>query len=585
VFCDVRLPHAFASAQAGGRPGPDMIKESDVQSSSSNRTRWSGALGALMALSLLAAACGGGGDSSDGGGGGDDTESAGKPTPGGKVVYALEAENSEGWCMPEAQLAIAGIQVGRAIYDTLTAPNEDADYVPFLAETITSNPEFTEWTLTLRDGITFHDGTALDATVVKNNLDAYRGEYPGRSPLLSVFVFQDIAEVAVVDPLTLTITTSTPWASLPAALHGAGRIGIMAQAQLDDADNCDRNLIGTGPFQLVEWRQNESFLAERNPGYWQTDADGVQLPYLDEIEFRPTIEASARLNGLLSGEINAIQVAGGEQIDDLRNETEAGNVNSVESDAFAEVAFGQFNTSTAPFDSRTARMAFIKSMDMETFNQTSRLGIPKIANGPFAPGSVGYVEGNGYPTYDLEGAQDLVAQYKAETGQDLEFSLISAPDLPTQQMAQLAQQMAQKAGMKVSISTLEQAALISTAIAGNYQAMIFRNYGGGDPDGQYNWWKSTSPVNFGRIDDPEIDALMDQGRATADTDRRQQIYGDVNTRFATEGYSMWLYWVIWDIGTTPDVHGVLGPDLPDDQGRPFPGLSTGHPVSGMWIEN
>jgi peptide/nickel transport system substrate-binding protein len=541
----------------------------------------------VLVLSLFAAACGGsGGDEGGGsdGGGGDDTESAGTPTPGGKVVYGLEAENSEGWCMPEAQLAIAGIQVGRAIYDTLTAPNEDAEYVPFLAKTITSNPEFTEWTLTLREGVTFHDGTPLDATVVKNNLDAFRGKYPARSPLLFVFVFQNIADVAVVDPMTVKITTSTPWASLPAALYGSGRIGIMAQAQLDDATTCDRNLIGTGPFKLVEWNQNESFLAEKNPDYWQTDADGQQLPYLDEIEFRPIIEAASRVNGLLSGEVNAIQVSAGEQIDDLRTETEAGNINSVESDQFAEVTFAQFNTSKAPFDSKTARMAAIKSMDMETFNQTRNLGILQNANGPFAPGGIGYLEDSGYPTYDLEGAKELVAQYKAETGEDLAFTLLSTPDQPTQQSAQLAQQMGEKAGIKVSIQTMEQAALISTAIAGDFQAMVFRNYPGGDPDAQYNWWKSKSPVNFARFSDPEIDTLLDQGRATADKDQRQQIYGDINKRFASEGYSMWLQWVMWDIGTATDVHGVLGPDLPDDQGGPFPGLATGHPVAGMWVD-
>lgn len=557
-----------------------------MQSSSSDRKRWSWVLAAVLALSLLAAACGGSGGSSEGGGGSDGGDSgAGKPTPGGKVVYGLEAENSEGWCLPEAQLAIAGIQVARSIYDTLTAPNEDAEYVPFLAKSLTPNADFTSWTLTLREGITFHDGTALDATVVKNNLDAYRGKYPARSPLLFVFVFQNIADVQVVDPLTLTITTNTPWASLPAALYGSGRIGMMAQAQLDDTSTCDTKLIGTGPFELVDWKQNESFTAKRNPNYWQKDADGQQLPYLDEIEFRPVIEASARLNSLLSGDLTAMQTSGGEQIDDVRNATEDGQISSFESDKFAEVTFAQFNTSVAPFDSKTARMAIIKAMDMKTFNKTRNLDVLQIANGPFAPGGIGYVEDNGYPTYDLDGAKELVAQYKQETGKDLEFTLLGTPDAPTQASMALAQQMGEKAGIKVTISGIEQAALVSTAISGDFQAMVFRNYPGGDPDAQYNWWKSGSPVNFARFSDSEIDSLLDQGRATADVDQRQQIYGDINKRFASEGYSMWLNWVMWDIATATDVHGILGPDLPDDGGAPFPGLATGHPVSGLWVQS
>ena len=537
-------------------------------------------------LSLVAAACGGSGGGSEGGGGSGESDSGpGKPSSGGKVTYALEAENSEGWCLPESQLAIAGIQVARAVYDTLTAPNEDAEYVPYLAKSLTSNPEFTEWTVTLREGVKFHDGSALDSTVVKNNLDAFRGTYPARSPLLFRFVFQNIKDVTVVDPLTLTITTSTPWASMPAALFGSGRIGIMAQAQLDDPDTCDTKLIGTGPFKLVSWTQNEGFLAAKNPDYWQKDADGVQLPYLDEIEFKPVVEASARINGLLADDVNAMHVSGGEQIDDLRSATEEGKINSFESDKFAEVSFGQFNTSTEPFNSRTARLAAIKSVDMETFNQTRNLGVLKNANGPFAPGGIGYVKDTGYPTYDLKGAKDLVAQYKQETGKDLEFTLIGTPDAPTGASMALVQQMGQKAGIKVNIQTLEQAALVSTAISGDFQAMVFRNYPGGDPDAQYNWWKTGSPVNFAKFSDPKIDSLLDEGRATDDKDERQQIYGDINKQFGAEGYSLWLQWTMWDIGTATDVYGILGPDLPDGGGAPFPGLATGHPVLGMWVKS
>lgn len=557
-----------------------------MQFSNSDRKRWSLVVGAVLMLSLVAAACGGGSSDNTSSGGSDGgNASAGKPTPGGKVTYALEAENSEGWCLPEAQLAIAGIQVARAIYDTLTAPNENAEYVPYLAKSVTSNPDFTQWTITLRDGIKFHDGTALDATVVKNNLDAYRGSYPARKPLLFRFVFANIADVSVVDPLTLTVTTTTPWASLPAALYGSGRIGIMAQAQLDDPDTCDTKLIGTGPFKLVKWTQNESFQAEKNPDYWQKDADGVQLPYLDQIEFKPVVEASARINGLLAGDVNAIQVSGGEQIDDLRNATKDGQISSLESDKFAEVTFGQFNTSKEPFNSKTARLAAIKSVDMETFNKTRNLGVLKNANGPFAPGGIGYEKDTGYPTYDLQGAKDLVAQYKQETGKDLEFTLLGTPDAPTQASMALVQQMGEKAGIKVNISSLEQAALVSTAISGEFQAMVFRNYPGGDPDAQYNWWKTGSPVNFAKFSDPTIDSLLDQGRATADKDERQQIYGDINKQFGAEGYSLWLQWVMWDIGTATDVHGILGPDLPDGGGAPFPGLATGHPVLGMWVQN
>ena len=138
-----------------------------------SRRRRSLVAGVVLSASLIAAACGGGGsEGGSGGGGGDDGSDAGTPTPGGTLVYGLEAENDEGWCLPEAQLAISGIQVARSIYDTLTAPNEEGEYVPFLAETVTPNATFDSWDIKLREGVKFHDGTDLTAEVVKNNLDA-----------------------------------------------------------------------------------------------------------------------------------------------------------------------------------------------------------------------------------------------------------------------------------------------------------------------------------------------------------------------------------------------------------------------------
>ena len=79
------------------------------------------------------------------------------------MTFALDAETTGGWCLPEAQLAIAGIQVARAIYDYLAVPNDKNEYVPDLADKITPNADFTSWTIHVRSGIKFHDGTPLDA--------------------------------------------------------------------------------------------------------------------------------------------------------------------------------------------------------------------------------------------------------------------------------------------------------------------------------------------------------------------------------------------------------------------------------------
>lgn len=556
----------------------------------SNRSWRSGLLRAIAVVAfgtLMLSACGGesGGGTGGGGGNGSTPAEESSPSYGGRVVYALEAENAEGWCLPQAQLAISGIQVARTIYDTLTIPNQDGELVPFLAEDLTHNDDFTEWNIKIREGVKFHDGSDLNAIVVKNNLDAYRGQYKARKPLLFIFVFDNIADVKVVDEYNVQVTTKTPWSSFPQALWSSGRIGMMGQSQLDDPETCDSKLIGTGPFELVDWKKNEKLVVKKNPDYWMKDEDGNSLPYLDEIEYRPIVDGSARVNALLAGDVTMLHMAALDQIDLLNGAAEEGKIQSTTSDKFTEVAFVQLNNSKLPFSNKNARMALASAMDMETFNQTINLGIPKIANGPFAPGNMGYIEDTGYPTYDPEAAKEYVAKYKEETGKDLEFTIIGTPDPSTQAALTFAQDLAKKVGVKVNIATMEQAALVSTAIAGDFEAMAFRNFPGGDPDANHVWWYGKgNPVNFSRYDDPEINRLLDEGRLTDDKAERQEIYAEINKRFASEVYSIWLTWSIWDMASANDIHGLLGPRLPNGD-DPSPALVVGHSVAGLWLDD
>jgi peptide/nickel transport system substrate-binding protein len=543
----------------------------------------------LGALSLVAACGGDGGDSSGSGDGGSsggvtDGQGGGAPVQGGTVVYGLEAENDQGWCLPEVALPMSGIQVARTIYDTLTAPNEDGEFVPFLAKSVTPNATFDSWDIELREGVKFHDGTDLTAEVVKNNLDAFRGLYPGRTALIASFVLGNIASVEVTGALSVRVTTKTPWQALPSVLYYSGRAGVMAQAQLDNAESCDRELIGTGPFKLVEWRQNERLTTVRNEDYWQTDADGNQLPYLDAIEYRPVIEGPSRVNSLLAGELQAMHTSGGEQIEELRIATEEGTVNSFESDEFAEVAFGVLNTSTPPFDNKDARLALITAINRDALNDASNLGVTTVSNGPFAPGNTGYLEDSGFPDYDPAVARGHLAAYEAATGRTLSFTYAVANDAASVATAQLMQQMLDDVGIEMELRPVPQSELIDLAISADYEAMYFRLYPGGDPDDNYIFWTEGSPANFGRVQDDELTALMQQGRVSTDDAERTRIYEDVNRRFASEGYSLWKWWTLWDIGTAPSVYGILGPDLPDGGGKPFPGLAGGHPVTSMWID-
>ena len=559
------------------------------RSQSGNRSRWTVRAALLLVFALVAGACAGGGSESDeGSGGGSTDEDAGPPQSGGRVVFGLEAETTDGWCLAEGQLAISGIQVARSIYDTLTTLNADGEAVPFLAESVEPNDDYTEWTISLREGIKFHDGTDLTAEVVKNNLDAYRGQYPGRNSLLFLFVLQDIASVDVVDPLTVSVKMSRPWVSFDSFLFSSGRMGIMAQSQLDSAA-CGRELVGTGPFKLVDWRVNSSMQLEKNPDYWRTDADGNQLPYLDTLEYQPTPEAQQLQNGLDAGSVDAFHVSSNTNsliIDDLRSQAEGGEINLTESDDFAEVGFTMLNTTKPPFDNILAREAAAAAVDRENVNEITNNGIPPLANGPFAEGALGYLEDSGYEGYDPDLAKEKVRQYEEETGQQLEFTISAVQDSSLLQQVELAKEDYEEAGMTVNVTTLEQSALITTAIEKNFQAITWRNYPGADPDTLYVWWYGQgNPVNFMGFDDPEVNELLDRGRVTADEAERQQIYEDLNEELNKEKYQLWASWTIWAIPTASDVHGVVGARPPDTDGDDdYTGLAVGIDPALLWRE-
>jgi peptide/nickel transport system substrate-binding protein len=340
-------------------------------------------LAALLVVTALASGCGGGKAAAPA------SDEDATPVRGGSLTYGLEAETGDGWCLPEAQLAISGIMVARSIYDTLTAPNSEGEYVPHLAEAVEPNAEFTEWTITLREGVTFHDGSPLTAEVVKDNLDAYRGQYPGRSSLLFVFILDAIDTVEVTGDLEVTVTTDVPWVAFPAFLYSSGRLGIVGQAQLDDAETCDRALVGTGPFRLESWQRDQELVAVRNPDYWQEAPDGEPYPYLDEIRFQPIVESGQRVNALEAGDIQVMHTSTPDEFVALEALAADGVVDLRDSQDFAEVAFVQINASHPPLDDVRIRRAMAMAIDRDDYQQVITRGQFTMASGPFWAGAIG----------------------------------------------------------------------------------------------------------------------------------------------------------------------------------------------------
>ena len=171
-----------------------------------------------------------------------------------------------------------------SVYDTLTSVTEDGKFVPYLADSVTPNADYTVWTFHARDGVKFHDGTPFDGAAMVDNMKRQIASF------LTGKVFSDVAtnadgspQVVLTDPMTMTITMKRPWVVFP--LYLAAQPGMIASptwlAAADKDPTLESKPVGTGPFIFKDYKPGESFTATKNPDYWNKP-----YPYLDEFETR-----------------------------------------------------------------------------------------------------------------------------------------------------------------------------------------------------------------------------------------------------------------------------------------------------------
>lgn len=509
-----------------------------------------------------------------------------EPTRGGEVVYGVEAETNGGFCLPEAQLAASGLEIVRAIYDPLTIPDAEGGYAPYLAKSIDHDESYRVWTITLRPDITFHDGSAMDATVVKKNIDAYRGESTTRSSLLFTFVLANIERVDVVNELTVQVSLTDPQVAFPAALYASGRMAIVAQAQLDaDTQECEERPIGTGPFSFVSWERNVALRTTRNPNYWQQAPDGEPYPYLDAVEFRPVPNSDARVAALDQGDLNMMHTStASDMADNLATLRDDGVINLLISEERTETAYLMINAKEQPLSDTATRVAIAQAIDRDRLNDESNSGFSSVADGPFAPQVLGHLDDPGFPSFDLEAAKARVTKIK-DAGQNTTLRLLTSTGPATIRAAVLQKEMLEAAGFTITLEVESEADLIDRAVGGDFDLAMFRNQPGDDPDSNYHWWTGGSnPVNFGRFDDEVINENLLVGRTSPDREVRRDAYETINRRFAEQAYNVYLWFSPWAVAEASNIHGILGPDLPDGAGPPAPRLVTGHALHGVWID-
>ena len=492
------------------------------------------------------------------------------PKKGGSLVFGVDAEES-GFDPTQARFDEVGVMYARTVFDPLTIILANGDWAPYLAESVVPNSSYTSWTITLRPNLVFHDGTPCNGAALVTNLEGQ-----SKSLLTGVVINPTLQSITQSGPLAATITFKSPWVPFPYYLAGGigGQIAYMAAPSMLSNPNGTSHPVGTGPFVFQEWIPNDHFTATANPHYWRPG-----LPYLSQITYKPIPDQNARSEALQSGTIDLMVTDTTQIITQYR-----GNRNYSYIDDSTQVAGEpdmncvQLNCLAAPFNNANVRRAAAMAINRRQYAQVIDEGVLPVSTGLFVSGSP-YYSATSYPAYNPSEAANLVKQLEKSTGGPISFTLGNTNGPASIRQEAYLQQAWQSVGFQVKTAIVQQNAYINNALAGQYQALVWRQFGAVDPDLNYIFWSTTTvssgslSINMARNADSTIEKALLAGRSSTAPGVREAAYKTVNTRLALDLPYLWLDRAVWAVIGDPSVQNFNNPTTP--QGQPAYGMIGG----------
>ncbi|MDC1388839.1 ABC transporter substrate-binding protein [Acidimicrobiales bacterium] len=557
---------------------------------------------ALLALAMFTAACGGGSDSGDTVSGGDtevvDTsstettddepadsgsddgaESADEPEEstdtvelievddsedpvfGGTLRYALEAD-VDGLNPVSSALSAPGLLMGVAVFDTLAVMTPEDEWVPYLAESFTPNDDFTVWTMTLRDGVEFHDGTPLDAAAIAVNFGTVL-----QDPLVGLAVrpFYNLENpIEVIDNLTVQYNLSGANANWPTSQ--SGQLGLVASPTWLEAALADPTLnqapVGTGPFVYDNRNEDSVTRFVRNENWWNGDV------YLDAVEFVTVTDPDTRNDLLLQGEIQALQTTNPASIDDLKNTDGIQNL----LDDSGDESFIMMNSTATPFDDIRARKALTFATPRQNYIDLIGLGISQPANQMFTPSSPYYNPAVQQEADQPELVGDLVDSYCGDFPDnctdgkiDMEFQW-SGPSVVQTRIAELLDE-GWSIGFNVNFQELPQDAHIQEVAFGVFDVVTWRQFGAPNPADDRIWLECATigglSLNWPRFCDESRDAILDQLALATTVEERQPLLFELSEKIQQDYLYVFALHSLWDHSFSENVRGMCGHSTPE----------------------
>jgi len=438
---------------------------------------------------------------------------------------------------------------------TLVAKDpQSGAYVPYLAKSWTVSDDGLAWEFTLRDDVTFHNGDPLTA---QDYAWTFQRMIEPERQAPAMAAFQALASAEAVDDTTLRLTLNAPYYALLESLE-LGFAQPLSQRAVEEAgDAYGRNPVGTGPFRFKTWESGNQIVLERNPDYAWAPAflQNQDAPYLDTLRVRYLPEYATIIAGLEAGEIDVYDEV---QPQDVSMLADAGFQIT---DALFAGAFPylSINVAKTPFDNVKVRQALNYAIDKDALIKVVMGGQALPQFGPLSQSMHGYapeVESIGY-NYDLERAKSLLAEAGFAEG---ELALvIKAPAIAMfPKVAEVLQSQLQAAGINATIQQGEYGAMVGDAVTGNYDVMV-AGYEYTDADVLHVFFHSSNlgAYNISQINDPALDAILEQLRSETDASTRQHAAEEAQRYIVENALVAPLFTPINKIPVSSRLHDVV----------------------------
>lgn len=448
-----------------------------------------------------------------------------------------------------------------AIFGELFELGQGGKMIPDLATGYATSNGGKTWTFTLRQGVTFTDGTPFNAQAVDFNwLRDLKSTCTCKPEFLAP------PTITVTGPYTIQLSlpyVDAPlladlqddifdWIASPTAVQSMGETAFALKP------------VGAGPFTVVSDNPSSELVLKKNPHYWQKG-----LPYLSTLTFKPVLDDETALKDLESG---AGQAYEGMSTPSLAPAFKSRFTTTVEPSTSPYDI--QLNTKIAPFNNILARQAIYYATDTPLLDQKLFGDAYPVTQSFTAPAGLFYEpKVPGYITYNLSKAKALVQQVG---GISITLKTITSP--VAQALDEGLAEMWEAAGMKVTLQNYDLTGLIGVFLSGKWQAFL-QTAGAWDPEGGVGVafrFQSLSP--FTGVHDPKIDALLAQASGTLIMAQRQMYNQQLNAYIAQMAYGPFLFPIA---GYNIAVHGVAGPGLT----TPIPSMAVAPEILWQSVYN